>query len=173
MRLLRLPAGVLTAWRGVTAFDWVEGLGFERQHAMEAAADAARQLTELRPSMTGIAIELTRREAQIASLAGRGLSNQELAEAGLSVRTVETYAYRAMQKRGGRPPASFDQPLRTPLSKSKSRRSRAFVVLVDADLNQPGQLVALGADPARSRRGCLPRRRTRSCCWRFEGSGAG
>ena len=48
-----------------------------------------------------VAIELTRREAQIASLAARGLSNQEIAEQlVLSVRTVETYVYRAMQKRG-------------------------------------------------------------------------
>ena len=51
--------------------------------------------------LSSVAIELTRREAQIASLAGRGLSNLEIAEQlVLSVRTVETYVYRAMQKRG-------------------------------------------------------------------------
>ncbi len=97
-------------------------------YAMEAAADAARQfvaagradsarraftrVSELfvpdqgaeMPVIDGlssVAIELTRREAQIASLAGRGLSNLEIAEQlVLSVRTVETYVYRAMQKRG-------------------------------------------------------------------------
>lgn len=51
--------------------------------------------------LDGVALELTRREAQIAALAGRGLSNQEIAEQlVLSVRSVETYVYRAMQKRG-------------------------------------------------------------------------
>jgi DNA-binding NarL/FixJ family response regulator len=97
-------------------------------YAMEAAADAAREFVaagredsarraftrvaelyvpdqgaEL-PVVDGlgaVATELTRREAQIASLAGRGLSNQEIAEQLiLSVRTVETYVYRAMQKLG-------------------------------------------------------------------------
>ena len=48
-----------------------------------------------------MAVELTRREAQIATLAARGLTNQEIADhLVLSVRTVETYVYRAMQKRG-------------------------------------------------------------------------
>jgi DNA-binding CsgD family transcriptional regulator len=97
-------------------------------YAMEAAADAARQfLIEGREDsarraatrarelfaadqdgepptidgLDGVATELTRREAQIAALAARGLSNQEIAEQlVLSVRTVETYVYRAMQKRG-------------------------------------------------------------------------
>ena len=97
-------------------------------YAMEAAADAARQFVAAgredsarqaftrvaglyvpdqgaeMPLIDGlgtVAIELTRREAQIASLAARGLSNQEIAEQlVLSVRTVETYVYRAMQKRG-------------------------------------------------------------------------
>jgi DNA-binding CsgD family transcriptional regulator len=97
-------------------------------YATEAAADAARQFLiegredsarraatrarELFPAdqdgeaplidgLDGVAMELTRREAQIAALAARGLSNQEIAEQlVLSVRTVETYVYRAMQKRG-------------------------------------------------------------------------
>jgi DNA-binding NarL/FixJ family response regulator len=97
-------------------------------YAMEAAVDAARQFvadgrddsarraaTRARelyaadqgaefPVIDGldaIATELTRREAQIAALAARGLSNQEIADQlVLSVRTVETYVYRAMQKRG-------------------------------------------------------------------------
>jgi DNA-binding NarL/FixJ family response regulator len=46
-------------------------------------------------------VELSPRERQIAALAARGLSNQEIADQlVLSVRTVETYVYRAMQKRG-------------------------------------------------------------------------
>ncbi len=97
-------------------------------YAMEAAVSAARQFVsvgrhdsarraatrvrELHASGQGaelpiidgldsVATELTRREAQIGALAARGLSNQEIAEQlVLSVRTVETYVYRAMQKRG-------------------------------------------------------------------------
>ena len=56
------------------------------------------------PGIDGLdaaAIGLTRREAQVAALAGRGLSNAEIADQlVLSVRTVETHVYRAMQKRG-------------------------------------------------------------------------
>ncbi|HEX3977358.1 MAG TPA: LuxR C-terminal-related transcriptional regulator [Solirubrobacteraceae bacterium] len=97
-------------------------------YAMEAAVDAARQFLgdgredsarraaararELYAEGQGaafpvidgldaVATELTKREAQIAALAARGLSNQEIAyQLVLSVRTVETYVYRAMQKRG-------------------------------------------------------------------------
>ena len=97
-------------------------------YAMEAAVQAARQFVaagredsarraatrarELYPADQGaefpvidgldaVATELTEREAQIAALAARGLSNREIAdELVLSVRTVETYVYRAMQKRG-------------------------------------------------------------------------
>jgi DNA-binding NarL/FixJ family response regulator len=48
-----------------------------------------------------VATGLTRREAQVAALAARGLSNAEIADQlVLSVRTVETHVYRAMQKRG-------------------------------------------------------------------------
>jgi DNA-binding NarL/FixJ family response regulator len=51
--------------------------------------------------LDSVAVELTPREAQIAALAARGLTNQQIAdELVLSVRTVETYIYRAMSKRG-------------------------------------------------------------------------
>jgi DNA-binding CsgD family transcriptional regulator len=111
----------------LAAADEMEAIG-AHLYAMEAAADAARQfvatgradsarraftrVTELyvpdqgaeMPVIDGlgaVATELTRREVQIASLAARGLSNVEIAEQlVLSVRTVETYVYRAMQKRG-------------------------------------------------------------------------
>ncbi len=97
-------------------------------YAVEAAADAARvsvadgrmdsarraaaRARELHapgqgtdpPVIDGLdasAAELTPREAQIAALAARGRTNQQIAdELFLSVRTVETYVYRAMQKRG-------------------------------------------------------------------------
>jgi DNA-binding CsgD family transcriptional regulator len=51
--------------------------------------------------LDGDAVELTRREAQLVELAGRGLSNQEIAHRlVLSVRTVESHLYRAMRKIG-------------------------------------------------------------------------
>lgn len=51
--------------------------------------------------LESVAVELTPREVQIAGLAARGLTNQQIAdELVLSVRTVETYIYRAMSKRG-------------------------------------------------------------------------
>jgi DNA-binding NarL/FixJ family response regulator len=51
--------------------------------------------------LDSVAVGLTRRESQVATLAGRGLSNAEIADQlVLSVRTVETHVYRAMQKRG-------------------------------------------------------------------------
>jgi DNA-binding CsgD family transcriptional regulator len=111
----------------LTVADQMAAIGADA-YAMEAAADAARQfLIEGREDsarraaararelfaagqdgevptidgLDGVATELTRREAQIAALAARGLSNQQIAEQlVLSVRTVETYVYRAMQKRG-------------------------------------------------------------------------
>ena len=56
------------------------------------------------PAIDGLgsdAIGLTVRETQIVELVRRGLSNSEVADQlVLSVRTVETYVYRAMQKRG-------------------------------------------------------------------------
>ena len=105
----------------------LEAIGM-RRYAMEAAAEAAATFVragredsarraaaragELHaagqgadpPVVDGLgatATALTRREAQIAGLAGRGLSNAEIADQlVLSVRTVETHVYRAMQKRG-------------------------------------------------------------------------
>ena len=105
----------------------MEAIG-ARRYALEAAADAARTFLaagrhdaarraaaragELHPSgqgteppridgLEGIAVALTRREAQVAELAGRGLSSAEIADQlVLSVRTVESHVYRAMQKRG-------------------------------------------------------------------------
>ncbi|MBE2319827.1 hypothetical protein DVA67_027935 [Solirubrobacter sp. CPCC 204708] len=51
--------------------------------------------------VAGTAVGLTAREAQLVELAGRGLSNAEIAERlVLSVRTVESHLYRAMQKLG-------------------------------------------------------------------------
>jgi DNA-binding NarL/FixJ family response regulator len=56
------------------------------------------------PSVDGlgaVAVQLTAREAQLATLAARGLTNQEIADQlVLSIRTVETVIYRAMHKRG-------------------------------------------------------------------------
>jgi DNA-binding NarL/FixJ family response regulator len=44
---------------------------------------------------------LTRRETQLVALAARGMSNAEIAERlVVSVRTVESHLYRAMQKLG-------------------------------------------------------------------------
>ena len=78
----------------------------------DSARHATARMRELHPADPGVAraevdgldsdvIELTSREAQIAALAARGLTNHKIADQlVLSVRTVETYVYRAMQKRG-------------------------------------------------------------------------
>jgi DNA-binding NarL/FixJ family response regulator len=51
--------------------------------------------------LDGPAVSLTPREAQLVELAARGLSNAEIADRlVLSVRTVESHIYRAMQKLG-------------------------------------------------------------------------
>lgn len=85
---------------------------FVEEGRFDAARRAAARARDLHPAgqgwelplidgLDGVAIELTPREAQIAALAARGLTNQEIADQlVLSVRTVETYVYRAMQKRG-------------------------------------------------------------------------
>ena len=53
------------------------------------------------PGSTAPRSELTRREAQLAALAARGLTNAEIADRlVLSVRTVESHVYRAMHKLG-------------------------------------------------------------------------
>jgi len=85
---------------------------FLAQGRDDSARRAAVRAWELHPADQGwaapeidgldsVAVELTSREAQIAALAARGLTNQQIADRlVLSVRTVETYVYRAMQKRG-------------------------------------------------------------------------
>ena len=85
---------------------------FLEEGRLDSARRAAARARDLHPTnqgwdlpvidgLDGVAVELTRREAQIATLAARGLTNQEIADQlVLSVRTVETYVYRAMQKRG-------------------------------------------------------------------------
>jgi DNA-binding CsgD family transcriptional regulator len=85
---------------------------FVNEGRLDSARRAAARARDLHSSdqgwelpiidgLEGVAVELTRREAQIATLAARGLSNHEIADQlVLSVRTVETYVYRAMQKRG-------------------------------------------------------------------------
>ena len=85
---------------------------FLAEGRQDSARRAAGRAMELHPTgqgtdfptidgLDGIAVELSPREAQIAALVARGLTNHEIAEQlVLSVRTVETYVYRAMQKRG-------------------------------------------------------------------------
>lgn len=85
---------------------------FVNEGRLDSARRAAVRVRELHPpdqgwdmpiidGLEGVAVELTVREAQIAALAARGLSNQQIADQlVLSVRTVETYVYRAMQKKG-------------------------------------------------------------------------
>jgi DNA-binding NarL/FixJ family response regulator len=84
-------------------------IGSGREDSARRAATRARELYAadegvdfpIIDGLDGAAVELSPREAQIATLAAGGLSNQEIAEQlVLSVRTVETYVYRAMQKRG-------------------------------------------------------------------------
>jgi DNA-binding NarL/FixJ family response regulator len=54
-------------------------------------------ITELDPD----SVKLTQREAQLVKMASEGLSNPEIAERlVLSVRTIESHLYRAMQKLG-------------------------------------------------------------------------
>ena len=80
-----------------------------RQDSARRAAARSRDLFEenqggLPPAISGIdedAVRLTPREAQLVELATRGLTNAEIADRlVLSVRTVESHMYRAMQKLG-------------------------------------------------------------------------
>jgi DNA-binding NarL/FixJ family response regulator len=85
---------------------------FVREGRSDSARRAAARARELfapgqgaePPAIDGLdtsAIELSPREAQVAGLAARGLSNVEIADRlVLSVRTVEAHLYRAMQKLG-------------------------------------------------------------------------
>jgi DNA-binding NarL/FixJ family response regulator len=101
---------------GADAYAMEAAVSAARQFVAEGRDDSARRAaTRARelfaadqgaafPTIDGLsaaATELTPREAQIAALAARGLANAEIADQlVLSVRTVETYVYRAMQKRG-------------------------------------------------------------------------
>jgi DNA-binding CsgD family transcriptional regulator len=75
-----------------------------RRAAARSAALHARGQAGFAPELHGLvrgAVELTRRETQLVELARRGLSNPEIAERlVLSVRTVESHIYNAMQKLG-------------------------------------------------------------------------
>ena len=69
------------------------------------------------PEIDGLdadAVALTARESQLVELAAQGLTNAEIADRlVLSVRTVESHIYRAMQKLGvDRPPRPVDEPQR-------------------------------------------------------------
>ncbi len=75
-----------------------------RRAAVRSQELHARGQGGLAPSIDGVdtaAISLTPRETQLVELATRGLSNSEIADRlVLSVRTVESHLYRAMQKLG-------------------------------------------------------------------------
>jgi DNA-binding CsgD family transcriptional regulator len=85
---------------------------FTRQHRDDSARRAAARSRDLHdrgqnglpPPMAEFddtTIELTPRETQLAQLAATGLSNAQIADRlVLSIRTVESHLYRAMQKRG-------------------------------------------------------------------------
>jgi DNA-binding CsgD family transcriptional regulator len=84
-------------------------VSFGRHDSARRAAARSRELFAedqggILPPIDGLgsnAVELTRREAQLVELASRGLSNQEIAQRlVLSIRTVESHLYWAMQKLG-------------------------------------------------------------------------
>jgi ATP/maltotriose-dependent transcriptional regulator MalT len=96
---------------GMEAAAHAAGL-FADEGRMDSARRAAALSEELyargqggrRPRIRGLdpsEVALTSREAQLAELAAQGLSNAEIADRlVLSVRTVESHIYRAMQKMG-------------------------------------------------------------------------
>jgi DNA-binding CsgD family transcriptional regulator len=84
---------------------------FAAEGRQDSARRAAARMRELDPGQGGFlppirglddaAVTLTAREAQLVDLASRGLSNADIADRlVLSVRTVESHIYRAMQKLG-------------------------------------------------------------------------
>ncbi|MBV9808684.1 MAG: AAA family ATPase [Solirubrobacterales bacterium] len=84
-------------------------LGAGRQDSARRAAGRSRELFAddqggTLPPVEGLdqaAIDLTAREAQLVQMAAQGLTNAQIAERlVLSVRTVESHLYRAMQKLG-------------------------------------------------------------------------
>jgi DNA-binding CsgD family transcriptional regulator len=111
-----MDAGVLMATIGADVYALEAAVDAAREFIAQGRMDSARRAANVArgryhpdhgglfpviDGLDGVAIELTGREAQIATLAARGLTNQEIADQlVLSVRTVETYVYRAMNKRG-------------------------------------------------------------------------
>ncbi len=111
-----LGAGALMAKIGADVYALEAAVDAAREFIAQGRMDSARRAANVArrhhhadhggifpviDGLDGVAIELTRREAQIAGLAARGYTNQEIADQlVLSVRTVETYVYRAMTKRG-------------------------------------------------------------------------
>jgi DNA-binding CsgD family transcriptional regulator len=111
-----LAAGDQLAALGAQAAAMAAAVDAARVFIAEGRADSARRaaaVVRMRHApdqgapfpiidgLDGAAVELSPRETQIAALAARGMSNQEIADQlVLSVRTVESYVYRAMQKRG-------------------------------------------------------------------------
>jgi DNA-binding CsgD family transcriptional regulator len=75
-----------------------------RRSAAKSRELHARCQASVAPEVRGLdpdAVSLTEREKQLAELAARGLSNTEIADRFvLSIRTVESHLYRAMQKLG-------------------------------------------------------------------------
>ena len=78
------------------------GLGAPRRRARHRPARAgSRTEPPVIDGIDSVAVSLTARESQLVGLARQGLGNAEIADRlVLSVRTVETHLYRAMQKLG-------------------------------------------------------------------------
>ena len=103
-------AMLMTRYAAEAAAHAAEAFAAEgRQDSARRAATRCRELHDLGqggrlPEMRGIdadSVVLSPREAQLVDLAARGLTNAEIADRlVLSVRTVESHIYRAMQKLG-------------------------------------------------------------------------